>query len=182
MYQSISEKHGAITGILCSFQFRELQDAIPSVHMLELGRETALASDCRLYDALASPDSEDHHITNQSHIMVLNAMTPTAGSEQAFNAWYTEEHIPLLRRVPGWLSSRRYKLRSSTSDQCHTYLAVHRYGDSSAFETQEYKVATNTAWREEVIGQVVNKERIVLRYQGELDGIVGEKPEVKDVA
>jgi hypothetical protein len=39
--------------------------------------------------------------------LLLVGMTPAAGAETEFNAWYDTEHVPALGRVPGVLSARR---------------------------------------------------------------------------
>ena len=111
-------------------------------------------------------------IHKQHHFLVMNAMTPLPALEQAFNDWYIAEHIPLLRRVPFWRSSERFTLISSSSaNPVPHYLALHKWDDIAAFETDEYKAATNTPWRAEVIGKVILKERLVLKYEGELEDL-----------
>ncbi|KAF8058743.1 hypothetical protein FPV67DRAFT_1676312 [Lyophyllum atratum] len=105
------------------------------------------------------------------HILVMNAMTPTPSAEETFNDWYFDEHIPLLRRVPFWISSERFKLASSTSDASPQYLALHRWSDAGAFDSAEYIAATNTPWRTAVIAEIIKKERLVLVYEGSLDDL-----------
>lgn len=42
------------------------------------------------------------------HIIVLSK--PTAGREDEFDRWYTNQHIRDLVKVPGIISARRFKL------------------------------------------------------------------------
>jgi hypothetical protein len=126
----------------------------------------------RLYQPLTSGRIMDVH--KADHFLVMNAMTPHPNFEQAFHDWYIAEHIPLLRRVPFWHSSERFSALTSLSiniAQVPRYLALHRWDNIAAFETDEYKAATNTPWRTEVIRNVVHKERLVLKYEGELDDL-----------
>lgn len=124
--------------------------------------------DCRLYDALASVASRDVP-PDLPHVMVTVAMTPPPGDdEKEFNDWYTEEHIPLLSCVPHWMSSGRFLLLSST-DRTPRYFALHTWSDIKAFNTPEYKVATSTPRREEVVQKVVERERFAYSYTGDLE-------------
>ncbi|KAF9025996.1 hypothetical protein BDZ89DRAFT_1067839 [Hymenopellis radicata] len=129
---------------------------------------TALRVKPRLYNPYLSgpliPPSDE----TVGHRLVINAMTPSPSSENSFNSWYAEEHVPLLSAVPFWISSNRYLLAetSSAEDDAPAYLALHEWADEKAFKTPEFKKATDTPWRTEVIGQVVKKERWVLEYRG----------------
>ncbi|KAJ3558547.1 hypothetical protein NM688_g864 [Phlebia brevispora] len=42
---------------------------------------------------------------------VFVAVNVKPGTEDAYNKWYDEEHIPLLSKVPGWIRSRRFVLK-----------------------------------------------------------------------
>ncbi|KAJ7072764.1 hypothetical protein C8F01DRAFT_1105140 [Mycena amicta] len=82
---------------------------------------------------------------------------PTEANIEQFNAWYTEEHIPMLKKVPGW--------RSFDAIQATEYLALHEWTTKDAFGTEEFRAATNTPWRTTVVEQGVHsKERMVLEY------------------
>lgn len=120
-------------------------------------------------------ESSESNPPKSPHFLVINGMTPHPSSEKMFNDWYTEEHIPMLSRVPSWLSSHRYILQTQSADsKAPRYLALHRWGDIAAFEQQEFKAATNTPWRTKVIEQVVEKERFVMEFQGTLEDLVGK--------
>lgn len=54
-------------------------------------------------------------------IMVV-AASPAEGREDDFNDWYSNEHIPQVLTVPGFVSARRYKLHSGKGQR---YLAVY---------------------------------------------------------
>ncbi|KAJ6631404.1 hypothetical protein B0H10DRAFT_1978572 [Mycena sp. CBHHK59/15] len=98
--------------------------------------------------------------------MVFNGMTPNDSAEETFNAWYAEEHIPMLSAVPGWQSSTRFRLMSASLSSSR-YLALHTWENLAAFESPEFKAATNTPWRTRVVVEQVNqKERYLLEYRG----------------
>mgnify|MGYP000028903433 CR=1 FL=1 len=44
----------------------------------------------------------------QAGTILFSEMTPPPVMEEAFNAWYDSEHIPLRMAVPGFLGARRY--------------------------------------------------------------------------
>ena len=44
----------------------------------------------------------------QAGTILFSEMTPPPEMEEAFNAWYDSEHIPLRMAVPGFLGARRY--------------------------------------------------------------------------
>lgn len=71
---------------------------------------------------------------------------------QEFEAWYREEHIPLLSHTPGYQRSLRYKLGSSAGDDSSLagaapakYFAIHYFEDvAKAMGSDEGKKANET--------------------------------------
>ena len=49
-------------------------------------------------------------------------MEPEAGTEQEFNKWYNQHHVPERVSVPGILNARRYEL--SDGDGALKYLSL----------------------------------------------------------
>ncbi|THV03169.1 hypothetical protein K435DRAFT_297102 [Dendrothele bispora CBS 962.96] len=95
------------------------------------------------------------------------SMQTTPEGEDEFNRWYGEEHIPMLSKVPGWLRSRRYKLFSVkergqlvNGEECKPlqYLAIHDFSQDGYMETSEFKAATSTTWRAEIVKSIVDRE------------------------
>lgn len=120
----------------------------------------------RLYKSF--DDNEDTMQYTLPHFFVMVSLTPEKHAEPSVDAWYKEEHIPMLSRVPSWISSRRFVLLAAT-DKAPKYLATHRWGDFAAFTSEEFKQATNTPWRTEVMSQVIERERLVFKYEGQVD-------------
>lgn len=143
--------------------FRELSNNLSSL----IGSDLVT---CRLYKRYGESIPIQMPHSNHNHYLVMNAMTPSANSENQFNDWYTKEHIPLLSKVPSWLSSRRFILVETTEELgAPEYLALHEWADLAAFESKEFLDATNTTWRTEVLSQVVRKERWVMEFNKGLD-------------
>lgn len=65
---------------------------------------------------------------------------------EEFNAWYTEEHVPMLLECPDWLQVRRFEINDG-DPQPWTHLALHYLRDASALDSPELEAARNTEWR-----------------------------------
>ncbi|KAI0767852.1 hypothetical protein C8Q74DRAFT_1203477 [Fomes fomentarius] len=99
--------------------------------------------------------------------MTIAEMELETYAEAEFNRWFDEEHIPLLACVPGWVRSRRFVLkewygsgREVKEERPPKYLALHEWSSLDAFRTKEFKRATTTPWRMEVL-----KEDRVIKYE-----------------
>ncbi|KAF9012641.1 hypothetical protein BDQ17DRAFT_1344324 [Cyathus striatus] len=134
---------------------------IPPKIVEELGKN-GMNTECSIFNLL---DVQGAHplCSSTMQIFIGVALTPSSSSETSFNDWYTDEHIPLLQKVPGWLSSARYILQAASSSSTPRYLAIHAWENTASFDTQEYKLATSTPWREEVMNNVVQRERFDLK-------------------
>lgn len=90
-------------------------------------------------------------------------------SEKEFNEWYEDEHVPLLSAVPGWLKSTRWILKKKSGwtrqdeegtvqirkeegeEDLARYFSIHEWESVGSFSLPEFKLATNTPWRDRVI-------------------------------
>ena len=68
--------------------------------------------------------------------LLVAFMNPPA-DEDAFNAWYDEEHVPLRISVPGFLSARRYKSVDDGSGP--RYLALYELESLGVLKSPAYK-------------------------------------------
>lgn len=109
--------------------------------------------------------------------MVVVALEPAEGTEDSFNSWYEQEHMPMLSAVPGWIRGRRFILYNFTASEVdgstaagsdiqlprstrpRKYLAIHEYKHQGYQGSSEWEKATNTPWRAEVMAQVEGRER-----------------------
>ena len=63
--------------------------------------------------------------------------------EDDFNAWYSEEHVPMLLKCDDWLMCRRFLIEDG-EPQPWTHLALHYLNDMSAFDSPEREAARST--------------------------------------
>lgn len=92
----------------------------------------------------------------------------SADAENDFNKWYDEEHMGLLAKIPGWLRGRRYEIHSFAEKGSDVdagvkrpvlkYLAIHDFDTPGFKDTEEFKVATSTPWRDRVMKTVTGRE------------------------
>lgn len=93
-----------------------------------------------------------------SPAVLLVSMSVPPGGEDDMNAWYTEEHIPMLLAVPGWRRARRYRQVSGDGPE---YLSFHDVDGPHVFDQDEYKAAITTPWRERIVKNAIGRERRV---------------------
>ncbi|MGH3587076.1 MAG: hypothetical protein ACRDQ0_12210 [Pseudonocardia sp.] len=137
---------------LDSPRYRELRTRSP----YEQGLVARLATlDRRVYE-LAPGDEPG---PARSPMLVTVTLSSTDPDE--LERWYAEEHIPLLRDIPGWTRTTRFRRREGSGPDL---LAVHEITDDSVFATEGYRAATNTPWRTAVMRTVVQRERRVYAH------------------
>jgi hypothetical protein len=88
------------------------------------------------------------------------AMEPAQGTDSDYLAWYSEEHIPMLLAVPGW---RRTRVFEQVDGNGPRYLALHELDSPAVFDTEPYRKATSTPWRERIIAGVQRRERSLFK-------------------
>ena len=86
------------------------------------------------------------------------SMSVPPGSEADTDAWYADEHIPLLMAVPGWRRIRRFRLVNGNGPD---YLALHEIADRSVFEDSGYRAAVSTPWRNRIVANATARDRRV---------------------
>jgi hypothetical protein len=165
VYHTADDNAPHVFGIFCAIA----QITLPECSEIGLLLRSSLGEnlDIRLYETLPLGARITVPTSPEKHYLVLNGMTPNRIAEQSFNDWYTEEHVAMLSVVPGWRSSRRFRLLSA-SKHPPRYLALHEWENREAFGTPEFKAATNTPWRTRVVEQI-NMERHLLEYLGTVE-------------
>ncbi len=63
-----------------------------------------------------------------------------------FNAWYEQDHVPLLLECPEWLLVRRFRIVAG-HPEAWTHLALHYLADPRALKSAEREHARATPWR-----------------------------------
>jgi hypothetical protein len=151
----------------CELSSRTAADAA-----LSILRSSSSAIEWRLYDALTSSSVHDFETTHTAVVLLVGMQPPYSDSPQPegkegqepildeaeFHRWYDEEHTPLFARVPGWRRTARYVLRASSMDRAR-FLALHEWMGEEAFESEEFRHATGTKWRNEIVRRVDGKTR-----------------------
>jgi hypothetical protein len=98
--------------------------------------------------------------TDDAPMIMTVSLQPPPGAEDDLIAWYRQEHAPMLLEVPGW---RRVRLYEQVEGNGPRFTAVHELESQAVFETDAYRRATSTPWRERVIGSVTRRERHIWR-------------------
>jgi hypothetical protein len=101
-------------------------------------------------NALPPPEAEG---------MLVVAMNVLPEAEAEFNAWYDQEHIPLLKSVPGVLCARRFLAPAGS----RKYIAVYHLSDPAVQATEIWQRTIDTPWRSKMRPQTRDRLRLVLR-------------------
>lgn len=94
-------------------------------------------------------------------VVMARGMTVPKSAAADLDAWYTDEHIPALRAVPGWGRIRRYRLVEGTGP---AHMAIHEISGTDVFGKEEYHAAVSTPWRDRVVASAVVSERRVFTH------------------
>jgi hypothetical protein len=78
--------------------------------------------------------------------------------EADFNAWYDTEHIPILSKVPGVLSARRFRGAGNRK-----YVALYHLATPEVQDGAEWKEARESAWTDRLKPHFRDFLRLVLR-------------------
>lgn len=86
---------------------------------------TMLAIGIALTDRVRSRITPD--ATGKERLLFIVLTNCTSGSDGAFNEWYTNQHIPDVLEVPGFVAARRYRLvdHQALKPYPYRYLAVY---------------------------------------------------------
>jgi hypothetical protein len=94
--------------------------------------------------------------TEDAPYQLTVSMSPPAGGEDDFVAWYREEHIGMLLDVPGW---RRVRLFRQIEGSGPAFTAVHELETPDVFEHENYTKSISTPWRQRIRSSVSRYER-----------------------
>lgn len=78
--------------------------------------------------------------------LLVNTMNVDPAHEAEFNEWYDHEHIPMLSKVPGTLSARRFRDPNGT----HRYLALYHFANPEVPSSEAWKQGATTPWTEKL--------------------------------
>lgn len=99
----------ADVGVLKSEEYLKLRDRESSLPPSSFEIQTAkLPNFARgLYEQI-NPEKEQYRVPNTAVIFAVGHDVPP-DKEEEFNAWYNTEHLPAMKRVPGFLTARRFR-------------------------------------------------------------------------
>jgi len=115
--------------------------------------------DRRIYTQLSSDGAAPDE---PAPVLLTVALSVPAGAEDDLQAWYTDEHIPMLREVPGWRRIRRFRLVRGMDGAAPEFLSVHELAEPG------YRAAISTPWRDRVVASALRRERRVFGFRNSL--------------
>jgi hypothetical protein len=124
--------------------------------------------DRRVYEQIGLDGLDE--LPSPAPVILAVAMSVPAGSEDDLAAWYAEEHIPMLLRVPGWQRIRRFRLTRSLDEPGPEFLSVHDLAGPQVLEEPAYRAAIGTPWRDRVVGSALRRERRVFGLRNAIGG------------
>ncbi|GAB2991049.1 hypothetical protein LWP59_06725 [Amycolatopsis acidiphila] len=117
--------------------------------------------DRRVYELI---DDQGEPVRESPVVLSVALSTPDPAG---LDTWYREEHLPLLLAIPGWHRIRRYRRVAGPGPDL---LAFHEIDSVALFDAVEYRTATSTPWRAEVMGGVTARERRVFGFHNTVPG------------
>jgi hypothetical protein len=98
------------------------------------------------------PDDATYAPPSTGFVFVLGHDVP-AGREDTFNAWYNTEHIPAMKRVPGFVTARRFRARqgalpprAGVSASGPEYVTVYDIESEEVLQSPEFFVERDSPW------------------------------------
>lgn len=93
--------------------------------------------------------------------LLVNAMNVVPEHEADFNAWYNEEHVPALAKVPGVKAARRF--RSTEKEGSQRYIALYHLDAVEVQASAAWKAAIDTPWSAKLRPHFRDHLRIISR-------------------
>ncbi|SMX98833.1 DUF4286 family protein [Brevibacterium linens] len=124
--------------------------------MMGIGTEATPKFRCRRLSSLLSiGDAEARvrqpwHYTSQTDI--------PAETEDEFNQWFDEEHLPQLAALSGTVHAARYR-----ADDTPHYLAAYDLTHQEVHGSEAWRTAITTPWRDRIHHRFVNSRRLMFR-------------------
>ena len=98
--------------------------------------------------------------SNKAGGMMMFVMNVSPNVDTEFNAWFDDEHIPALAKVPGVLNARRFRMPLGT----HRYLVLYHLTDPAVQATQAWKDGGASPWTERMKTFFLAPECKPIRY------------------
>jgi hypothetical protein len=128
--------------------------------------------DRRVYEQISEDGSPVDRNPDPAPVILAVAMSVPEGSEDDLDAWYTEEHIPMLLKVPGWRRIRRFRLTralDAPGPGPGDFLSVHELAGPEVLEDPGFLAAISTPWRDRVVASALRRERRVFGLRNAIE-------------
>ncbi len=136
----------------------ELIQSLISIEKESIGLQKA---DYHLYERIAFNTRDDIEPRDRptGTVVVTVGMSPIETEEiiKDFYAWYREEHMPILRDVPGWRTGSRYKRLAtfgSNAEFAAPYVAIHQYNPKNGLGGEQWSKSIKSKWTQKVMSQL----------------------------
>jgi len=130
--------------------------------------------DRRIYKTISSRGKSD----GPSPVITVVTFVIQKDLVDQLHAWYEEEHLEHISRIPGWRRSRRFELVEST-DQKPGYVelfAVHDFDQSNGLGGLEHEQARSTPWRSRILPIIHRRDSKVFDLVHEFQASDYHKP------
>lgn len=118
-------------------------------------------TDFHLYERIAfnTRDDIEPRVRPTGTVVVTVGMSPIETEEiiKDFYDWYREEHMPILRDVPGWRTGSRYKRLATfgaNAEFAAPYVAIHQYNPENGLGGEQWTKSIKSKWTQKVMSQL----------------------------
>ena len=132
--------------------------AYKALRETQSAREKSIMAASTIERRVYAPISDSGATGSAPPVLLAVSLSVPESAVADMEAWYAEEHIPMLLAVPGWRRVRRYVLASGDGPK---YLSLNEIDSQAAFDQPEYEAATSTPWRKRVTETATGRERRV---------------------
>lgn len=88
-------------------------------------------------------------------LIIVHVKLASSGmeAETEWDRWYEQDHLPALRKVPGWLRTRRYRslVLELKQGEPMEYLTLNEFADPSKVGGPEHQIAIKTESRTNIV-------------------------------
>ncbi len=132
-------------------------DALQTEAYLELKRRPSQLTDDMLakvhgFTRFTCEQLSDFGETIYGSFLSVVAFSVPENDVAEFDAWYENEHVPMLLEAPDWLRVRRYRVLDGTGGPW-THIAVHELASKEAMESPERARARSGPLRDRLVGR-----------------------------
>jgi hypothetical protein len=120
----------------------------------------------RVYEQISSDGSA---AGDSAPVLLAVSISVPEAAVADLDAWYTQEHIPMLLGVPGWRRIRRYRLVHALDTAGPDFLSLHELAGPEVFDDPAYKPAVSTPWRDRIVGTALRREQRLFGWRNALE-------------